>query len=128
MKNFRVENLRHEAHAMVLEKFPLVAGDDPGAFLAAMLQRVEAVVGELGSIGMSKNAEHAAIMFGVILHHLLAPAAELSQRRAGGAIQIEDVVSALCADSFEPPACAMLRRGKQARRYNKSGRTIWRFL
>jgi hypothetical protein len=28
---------------------------------------------------MSKNAEHAAIMFGVILHHSLAPAAELSQ-------------------------------------------------
>jgi hypothetical protein len=34
------------------------------------------------------------------------------------------VVSALCADLIEPPACAMLRRGKQARRYNlgpKSG-------
>jgi hypothetical protein len=28
------------------------------------------------------------------------------------------VVSALCADWFEPPACTMLRRGKQARRYS----------
>ena len=70
MENFRVKNLRHETHAMVLEKFSIVAGDDAGAFLAAMLQRVKTVVGQLGSIGMSKNAEHAAIMFGVILHQL----------------------------------------------------------
>ena len=81
MENFRVENLRHKAHAVMLEKFSIVAGDDPGAFLAAMLQRVETVVGEFGGIGMSKNAEHAAIMFGIVLHHLLAPAAELSQMR-----------------------------------------------
>jgi hypothetical protein len=51
----------------MLEKFSFVAGDDPGAFLAAMLQSVEAVVGEFGGIGMSKNAEYATIMFGVIL-------------------------------------------------------------
>ena len=82
MENFRVENLRHQTHAVVLEKFSIVAGDDAGAFLAAMLQRVETVVGELGGIGMTKNAEHAAIMFGIILHHLLAPAAELSQMQA----------------------------------------------
>ena len=67
MENFRIENLRHETHAVMLEKLSFVAGDDPGAFLAAMLQRVEAVVGELGSIGMSKNAEYAAIMFGIVL-------------------------------------------------------------
>jgi hypothetical protein len=34
---------------------------------------------------MSKNAEHAAIMFGIILHHSLAPAAEFSQREAPSA-------------------------------------------
>jgi hypothetical protein len=28
------------------------------------------------------------------------------------------VASALRADRFEPPACALLRRGKQARHYN----------
>ncbi len=81
MENFRVKNLRHEPHAMVLEKFSVVAGDDPGAFLPAMLQRVKTVVGEFGGIRMSKNAEHAAIMFGIVLHHLLAPAAELSQTK-----------------------------------------------
>jgi hypothetical protein len=35
-------------------------------------------------------------------------------------------VSALRADSFEPPAFAMLRRGKQARRYSNLGhRLTW---
>jgi hypothetical protein len=68
VQDFRVvENLRHEAHAVVLVKFPLVAGDDAGAFLPAMLQRVKAVVGQLGGIRMAENAEDSAIMFGIIL-------------------------------------------------------------
>jgi hypothetical protein len=44
-----------------------VAGDDAGAFLPAMLERVKAVVGQFGGIRMTENAEHAAVMFGVIL-------------------------------------------------------------
>ena len=44
-----------------------VAGNDPGAFLAAMLEGVESVIGQFGGIGVAKNAEHTAIMFGVIL-------------------------------------------------------------
>ena len=48
VQNFRVvENLRHEAHAVVLVKFSLVAGDDAGAFLAAMLERVKSVIGRV---------------------------------------------------------------------------------
>jgi hypothetical protein len=43
-------------------------GDDAGALLAAMLQRVKAVVGEFGGVRMTENAEHTAIMFGVVLH------------------------------------------------------------
>ena len=68
VQDFRaVEHLRHQAHAVVLEKLPVVAGDDAGAFLAAMLERVKAVVGQFGGIRMAENAEHAAIMFGIIL-------------------------------------------------------------
>ena len=51
----------------MLEKLPVVAGDDAGAFLSAMLERVKPVVGEFGGIRMAENAEHAAVMFGVIL-------------------------------------------------------------
>jgi hypothetical protein len=57
-----------------------VAGDNPGAFLSAMLEGVKTVVRQFRGIRMTENAEHTAIMFGVILlHRLLAPAAELSQ-------------------------------------------------
>ena len=67
MQNLRIKNLRHKPHAVVLEKFSLVAGDDAGAFLPAMLQRVKTVVGQFGGVRMTENAEHAAIMFGIIL-------------------------------------------------------------
>ena len=67
VQNFRVvENLRHEAHAVVLVKFPVVAGDDAGAFLPAMLQGVKAVISQLGGIRMAENAEDSAVMFGII--------------------------------------------------------------
>ena len=67
VQDFWIKNLRDEAHAVVLEKFSLVAGDDAGAFLPAMLQRVKTVVGQFGGVRMTENAEHAAIMFGIIL-------------------------------------------------------------
>jgi hypothetical protein len=46
-----------------------VAGDDAGAFLAPMLERIESVVGQFRGIRVAENAEHTAIMFGVILLH-----------------------------------------------------------
>ena len=64
-----IEHLRHQSHAVVLEKFPVVAGDDAGAFLSAMLEGVKTVVGQFRGIRMAENAEHTAIMFGVILLH-----------------------------------------------------------
>ncbi|MGD0743962.1 MAG: hypothetical protein ABSA45_02305 [Verrucomicrobiota bacterium] len=39
-----------------------------------------------------------------------------------GNVLICVVVSALRGDLFEPPDCAMLRRGKQARRYTVPGK------
>ena len=72
VQDFRVvENLRHEAHAVVLVKFPVVAGDDAGAFLPAMLQRVKSVVGEFGGVRVAENAEDSAVMFGIILWFVL---------------------------------------------------------
>ena len=60
------ENLGHEAHALVLAELLAVAGDDARALLAAVLQGVEAVVGEFGGVGMAVNAKDAAIMFGIV--------------------------------------------------------------
>lgn len=68
VKHFAIENLRHQPHAPVHAKLFAVARDNAGAFLPAMLQRVKAVVREFGGIRMTENAEHAAIMFGVMLH------------------------------------------------------------
>ncbi len=66
VQNFAVENLRHEAHAVMLVKFPLVARDDARAFLPAMLERVKSVVGQFGGVRMAENAEDSAIMFGIM--------------------------------------------------------------
>ncbi len=71
VENIALENLRDKAHAFEVAKLFAVGRDDPGAFLAAMLQRVEAIIRELGRVGMAKNAEHTAIMFGIILLLLL---------------------------------------------------------
>src|SRR5207249_4758037 len=62
------ENLRHQPHAFVGAKLNAVGGDDSGAFLAAMLQGIEAVVGQFGGIRMPVNAEDPAIMFRIFLH------------------------------------------------------------
>src|ERR1043165_5841204 len=45
-----------------------VRGDDAGAFLTAMLQSVEAVISQLGGIGMPVDAENTAVMFWIVVH------------------------------------------------------------
>ena len=86
VEQFGIKYLRYQAHAMVLEKFPVVAGDNAGAFLSAMLEGVKTIVRQFRRIRMAENAEDTTIMFGVILlHRLLAPAAELSQTKLHGA-------------------------------------------
>jgi hypothetical protein len=67
-QDFGVENLGDQAHAFVVVELIAFTGDDPGAFLAAMLQGVEAVIGEFRGVWMAKDAEDAAIMFWVELH------------------------------------------------------------
>ena len=58
---------------LVLAELSAVAGDDARAFLAAMLQGVEAVVGQFGGIRMAENAEDTAIMFWIIAFWIQRP-------------------------------------------------------
>ena len=44
-----------------------VGRGDAGRFLAAMLQRVEAEIGELGGFGMAEDAEDAAVIVEMIV-------------------------------------------------------------
>ena len=45
-----------------------VGGDDAGALLAAMLQRVEAEVREVGRLGVAEDAEDAALVLELVEH------------------------------------------------------------
>src|SRR4051812_36583321 len=49
-------------------EFAILAGDDAGAFLAAMLQGIQAVVCEFSGVGMAINAEHTAVVFWIVVH------------------------------------------------------------
>ena len=44
-----------------------IARDDARGFLPAMLQRVEAEIGELGGFGMAEDAEHTALVVEMIV-------------------------------------------------------------
>jgi hypothetical protein len=81
MQDVSLEDLRHQPHAFVGVKLFAVRGDDARAFLAAVLQGVEAVVSELRGVRMAVNAEDAAIMFWVAIHQpgLLSVTASLGQ-------------------------------------------------
>ena len=68
VQHFPGENLRDQPHALVDPELAAVRADDAGAFLAAMLERVEAVVGQFGCVGMAVDAKHATVMFRVRLH------------------------------------------------------------
>ena len=70
VQHIAVENLRDQTHALVGAELIAIGADDAGALLPAMLQGVEAVVGQIGGVGMAVNAEDAAIMFWVVLHGL----------------------------------------------------------
>ena len=47
-----------------------VAGADAGALLAAMLQRVEAQIGQLGGFGMAVDGDNAALFVEFIEHRM----------------------------------------------------------
>jgi hypothetical protein len=70
VKYITLENLGDQPHALVLAELMSVRGDDARALLAAMLERVKAVVGQFRGIRVAINAEYSAIMFGIGLHRV----------------------------------------------------------
>jgi len=44
-----------------------IAGDDAGGLLAAMLEGVEAEIGEIGSFGMAENAKDTTLVVEMIV-------------------------------------------------------------
>ena len=67
MKHTAAEDLRYEPHPPVGMERLAIAGDDPRAFLAAVLQSVEPIVGELGGVRVTVNAKNAAIVLRVVV-------------------------------------------------------------
>jgi hypothetical protein len=45
-----------------------IRGDDPGALLPPVLQRIQSIVRQFGGIRMAVNAEDTTVMFWVALH------------------------------------------------------------
>ena len=63
----RGEDFFDFAHGAVEMELGAVAGDDAGGFLAAMLERVEAEVGELRGFFVAEDAEDATVVVEVIV-------------------------------------------------------------
>ena len=59
---FRRENIGHVAHGFVAADFAAVAGGDAGALLAAMLQSVQAEIGQVGGFRMAVDSEHTTLL------------------------------------------------------------------
>ena len=68
MQHVPIENLRHQPHPFMGVELPAVRRDDARAFLPAVLEGVEAVIGQFRGVGMAVNAEDAAIVFWVVIH------------------------------------------------------------
>lgn len=70
-----VEDLGNQAVALDAAERAVVHGHDSGALLSAMLQCVEAVIGQRRGIGHPEDAEHAALLMQLAvlnqLHHRL---------------------------------------------------------
>ena len=68
---FLAEDVRHEAHALFRVEVLAVAACDARAFLAAVLEGVEAQVHEVGGLGMPVDTEDPALFLElVLLYHV----------------------------------------------------------
>jgi hypothetical protein len=61
------ENLLHVAKAFVHVNVRAIGGSDPRGFLSAMLERVEAQIGHLGSLGVAEYPEDSAMIVEMIV-------------------------------------------------------------
>ena len=69
----RREDLRHVAHVLDAVDLPSVARRDAGALLAAMLQREQAQVAQLGRFRISVDRKNTALVVEFIEHSSPAP-------------------------------------------------------
>src|SRR5713101_1898083 len=69
-EHVRLENIRHQPHALFESQFASVTRNDSRRFLAAMLQRVKAQIRELGGFGMAVDAAHAAMVVKTVVFDL----------------------------------------------------------
>ena len=67
-QHFRSEQIRDVAHAAMGVDHAAIARGDPGAFLSAMLQRVETQVGQIRGLGMPVDREDAALFMELVEH------------------------------------------------------------
>src|SRR5262249_4966799 len=70
VQNFRREDFFDFAHRAVRVEFAAVARTDSGGFLAAMLKRVEAEIGELRRFSMAEDAHDAAVVVEVVVENV----------------------------------------------------------
>lgn len=80
LQGVSLEDLRDQPHTLVSMKILAVGSHDSGAFLSAMLESVQPVVGQFSGIGMPINAENTAIMLWILLHANLAFALGMQPR------------------------------------------------
>src|SRR4029077_10354480 len=88
----RLKNFLDFAHGAMEKEIGTVARNDSGGFLAAMLQRVEAEIGEVRGFRMAEDAEHTTLVVEMIVgegelvchHEINVRSSELAQtsRRA----------------------------------------------
>ena len=62
-----VEDIGHQAHSLVDHHASVTRDGDPGTLLAAVLQRVQAEIGELGGVRVAVNTEKTAGFPGFVL-------------------------------------------------------------
>src|SRR5215469_7837465 len=67
-QNLGSEQLRYAAHAAKVMHLATVAGSDSGAFLTAMLQRVQPEICYIGRLGMAIDGDYAAFFMELVKH------------------------------------------------------------
>ena len=63
-----VENRRDQPHAAVGEKPFTVGADDASTLLAPVLELIESIKGQLGSLRMTEDAEDTTVMLRIGMH------------------------------------------------------------
>ena len=59
-----VENVGHQAQALMLPHLIIIAGNDAARFLTPVLQGVQAEIRQAGGFGMAVDAKDAAVFLG----------------------------------------------------------------